>query len=291
MKIITRVKANSAVLFKYFFSIWGVISTLASVILAFVSWEEIGLTNLSHKILVLIGIAILSLIIGIVFIFSRNRKIIFGDVDKGLSIQYGDVIKLGFDNCEKNKKIIVIPVNRCFDLSCENNLIAERSIHGQWINKFISSEKIRNETHQAIESSLSDQNTQYIELDRTAKKNGYSKRYAPGTIAELNGANGVIFYLWGVSKFDRELKANCSELDYYKAIQNLIDYYDSHGQCIDIYCPVVGDHIIRPIKPTDDVLHFMISMFKINKPKIHGNIHLVVYDQKKADISILKYCN
>ena len=291
MKIITRIKVNSVVLFKYFFSIWGVVSALASLILAFVSWEEIGITTLSHKILVLFGIAILSLIIGIIFILFRNRKTIFGDIDKGLSIQYGDVIKLGFDNCDKSKKIIVIPVNRCFDLSCENNLIAETSIHGQWINNFISSEKIKNETHQKIETLLGNQNAQYTELNTAEKKSGYYKRYAPGTVVELNGANGVIFYIWGVSEFDRDLKANCSELDYYKAIQNLIDYYDTHGQCVDIYCPVVGDHIIRPTKPTDDVLHFMISIFKINKSKIHGNIHLVVYDQKKSDISILKYSN
>lgn len=289
MKIITRIKVNGKVLFKYFLSVWGIVSALASLVLAFVSWEDFGIVNLSHKILILIGIAILSLIIGVVFIFVINRNTIFGNIDKGLSIQYGDVIKLGFDNSGKSKKIIVIPVNRCFDLSCENNLIAEKSIHGQWISKFISSERIKNETHQKIETFLNEQKAQYIELDKSEKKSGYCKRYSPGTIVELSGANGVNFYLWGVSEFDKDLKANCTELDYYKAIQNLIDYYDSHGQCVDIYCPVIGDHIIRPTKPTEDVLHFMISILKINKSKIHGNIHIVVYNQKKADVSILKY--
>lgn len=104
MKIITRIKVNGKVLFKYFLSVWGIVSALASLVLAFVSWEDFGIVNLSHKILILIGIAILSLIISLVFIFIRNRNTIFGDIDKGLSIQYGDVIKLGFDNSGKSKK-------------------------------------------------------------------------------------------------------------------------------------------------------------------------------------------
>lgn len=287
--MLNRLKINGIVIFKYCLSIWGTISTIVSLILAFVSWNEIGITDFWYKILVLIGIGFFSLVLSVLIVIFKNSKKIFGDNDKGLSVEYGDIIESAFDNCGKSKKIIVIPVNRCFDLSCENNLISEKSIHGQWISKFISSERIKNETHQKIETFLNEQKAQYIELDKSEKKSGYCKRYSPGTIVELSGANGVNFYLWGVSEFDKDLKANCTELDYYKAIQNLIDYYDSHGQCVDIYCPVIGDHIIRPIKPTEDVLHFMISMFKISKSKIHGNIHIVVYNQKKADISILKY--
>ena len=36
-------------------------------------------------------------------------------------------------------------------------------------------------------------------------------------------------------------------------------------------------------------LNIDTSEVKISKSKIHGNIHIVVYNQKKADISILKY--
>lgn len=290
-KTISRLKVNSIVLFKYFLSVWGALSAFVSLVLTFVSWEDVGITAYSHKLLLLFSLATGSAVVSIIMIFIRNKTAIFGDVDKGLLVQYGDIINLGFNNCGKGKKIIVIPTNRCFDLSCEKNLIVENSIHGQWIKKYISSNDSRPKVHQEIESFLSAHNAEFTEVNIKDKKCGYLHRYAPGTIAELYGPNEVIFYLWGVSEFDSDLRANCNDLDYFKALQSLIDYYDTNGQCIDLYCPVFGDHIIRPTKSTDDVLHFMISMFKLNRSKIHGNIHIVVYDQKKSDVPILKYCD
>ena len=290
-KVINRLKVNSIVFFKYFLSVWGALSAFVSLVLTFVSWADVGITTFSHKLLLLFSLAIGSAIVSIFMIFIRNKKAIFGAADKGLLIQYGDIINLSFNNCGKSKKIIVIPTNRCFDLSCEKNLIAESSIHGQWIKKYISTNNSRAKVHQNIESILSAHNAEFSKVNIKDKKCGYTQRYAPGTIAELPGSNDVIFYLWGVSEFDSNLRANCSELDFFKALQSLIDYYDIHGQCVDLYCPVFGDHIIRPTKSTDDVLHFMISMFKLNRAKIHGNIHIVVYNQKKSDISILKYCD
>lgn len=289
MNTIKRFKNNGSVLLKYFSSVWGVLSAIASFVLIFVSWDDMGIAKLSHRICFLVGVSIVALFIAVLAVFVRNKKTVFGDIDKGLLIEYGDIIKLGFDNCEKGKKIIVIPVNRCFDLSCENNLIAEISIHGQWINKYISSKDHRDKVHQDIEDFLAHQNMEYTDIEVKDKQYGYLKRYAPGTIVELNAPNDITFYLWGVSEFDSDLKANCLELDYYKSLQSLVDYYDAHGQCADLYCPVVGDHIIRPTKPTEDILHFMVSIFTINKSKIHGKIHIVVYSTKKADIPILKY--
>ena len=165
--------------------------------LAFISWEDIGINNLLYKFLVLIVIVIISLLVAAIAIILRNNKIIFGETDKGLSIQYGDVIKLGFDNHGKSKKIIVIPVNRCFDLSCENNLISETSIHGQWLNNCIGSENDRIELHQKIDTFLSDQNAEYTEVNADEKKYGYLKCYTPGTIVELTEANGITFLSFG----------------------------------------------------------------------------------------------
>ena len=152
MKLLNRLKINTSVLFKYFISIGGSLTAFATLILSFASWEDLGIETVSCKLLILIGLGVVSFLIATVTILVRNKKTIFGEIDKGLSIQYGDVIDLGFNNHGKSKKIIVIPFNRCFDLSCENNLISKESIHGQWLDNYISSEKDRKELHQRIET-------------------------------------------------------------------------------------------------------------------------------------------
>ena len=287
--IIKLIKTNITTLLKYMTIYLSSFTTFACVWLSFISWDDMEIDSKFIRIIILLVIIVLAFIAAIFTVVVKKTKKVFGDTNKGLTLCYGDIIKLGFPKRKTTKHIIVIPVNRCFDLSCENNLISEKSIHGQWINKYITSKKTITELHQKIEHILANQKVGYIELDAADKKCGYLKRYEPGTIVELKETNGVIFYLWGVSELDSDLKANCTDIDYFKGLQNLIEYYDAHGQCLDLYCPVFGDHIIRPTKSTDNMLHFMISLFKINEPKIHGNIHIVVYKHKKKEISIFDY--
>lgn len=120
MNTIKRFENNGPVLLKYFSSVWGVLSAIASFVLIFVSWDDMGITKLSHRICFLVGVSIAALFVAVLAVFVRNKKSVFGDIDKGLIIEYGDIIKLGFNNCEKGKKNIVILVNRCFDLNCGN---------------------------------------------------------------------------------------------------------------------------------------------------------------------------
>ena len=135
--MIKRLKTNFSVLIKYIVSYWSGLSALACVILTFLSWEDIGISGSFNKILVLLGVIGLAIVFSILTIYARKEKRIFGNINKGVFVRYGDLMKFGFPKKSSNKKIVVIPVNRCFDLSCEENLIASNSIHGQWINNFI----------------------------------------------------------------------------------------------------------------------------------------------------------
>ena len=88
---------------------------------------------------------------------------------------------------------------------------------------------------------------------------------------------------------DENLIANCSEIEFYNSISKLLSYYDSNGQGADLYCSVMGDKIVKPHRETEEIIDFMISVFKFNKDKIRGNINLVVYEKFKSSISILNY--
>lgn len=286
--MIDRIKANFTTIVRYFLAIWSSLSALAGVWLTFVSWEDMGITGRFTRILILFGIVLIAMVGAVITILCKNSKRIFGDINKGAELCYGDVIRLGFPKKEQ-RRIVVIPVNRCFDLSCERNLISRRSIHGQWIEKYISNDDERAQLNKRIQQILTERGEHHEVLHKEDKNGGNLKRYRPGTVVELSGKNNVTFYLLALSAFDKDLRAHCSEAEFYETLQGLLEYYDIHGMGENLYCPIMGDHIVRPTRDTGDIISLMLSVFRFNQGKIHGNIHVVVYDKMKSEIPILDY--
>ncbi len=287
--MINRIKNNISVLKKYFIKYYAVIFSVLEVITFFMPFEDMGIINKKSKIIIFcisFGIAI---VLSIISILLRRKKKLFGNINQGLTICYGDLMKTAFNKKKGKKKIIVIHVNRCFDLSCEDNLIRESSIHGQFIDKYIDNEIEKEKLHNYIESDLENRNIKFETLSRKDKKLGYLKRYPEGTVVEVKGDNDVTFYLLALSKLDDNLIANCTELEFYNSLSKLLVYYDSYGQGADLYCAVMGDKIVKPHRETKEIIDFMISVFKFNNNEIRGNINLVVYEGLKSTISILDY--
>lgn len=283
------IKNNFKVLKNVFLKYCAVIFPLLEVITIFISLEDLGFKNKHTKILFFSIILIFGVIIAVICICLRKKKQIFGDTSNGCYISYGNIIESAFNNKNSKEKIIVIHVNRCFDLSCENNLIRKDSIHGQFLQKFIHNDEERNKLHNYIENDLKNRNIDFDTLKRHDKKHGYLKRYPAGTVVKVASENNVIFYLLALSQLDNNLKAKCTELEFYKALSELLNYYDSHGKGVDLYCSVMGDKIVSPHKKTKEIIDFMVSVFKFNKNTIRGNINLVVYEKLKSEISILDY--
>lgn len=280
------IKNNFYILVKYFLVYCSSIFAFLQIVLIFASFEDLGVDTKLKKIIVLLVCVAFSALMSIIIVVCKNQKLIFGDINRGVTIRYDDIIKIAFDDTLFEEKIVVIPVNRCFDLSCDNNLINPISIHGQWINRYIVSEEQRDILNNKISFMLKDD---YEMLSINEKRCGNLRRYPPGTIAEIKGKNDTIFYLLALSSFDQDLKAQCSELEYYNAIMGLIDYYDSHGNGKELFCPIMGDHIVNPYRDTESVIDFMISIFKFNRRKIRGKINIVVYNKMKSKIPILNY--
>lgn len=278
------IECNLAVLKKYFLVHCSAIFALLQIILIFTSLEDLGIDTKLRKFIVFVLCGLISVVISAIIVICKNQKKIFGDINRGLTIKYDDIIQIAFDETNLEEKIVVIPVNRCFDLSCDNNLINPCSIHGKWINKYIVSDRQRDAVSSEIFNVL---NNDYETLLPFEKSCGGLKRYPAGTIAEIKGDNNVVFYLLALSSFDRDLRAQCSELEYYNAIMGLIEYYDTHGNGKELFCPVMGDHIVNPQRDTESVIEFMISIFKFNRRKIRGRINLIVYSKMKSEISIL----
>lgn len=287
--MVDYIKVNFKVLFKYFIAICGIIFTPIEAVSIFIGFEDFGITELSKKLWILAGVLLIPIAFSLLFVTFRNKKKLFGDINKGLSIQYGDLMKIGFPTKRKKKKIVVIHVNRCFDVSCENNLIRDNSVHGQWLQRFIKNEEERLELNNYIQHNLEERKVEYELLDRQVKKEGNLKRYPEGTVVEIQGDNEVTFYLLALSNFDKNLKPNCSEIEFYNAMSGLIHYYDNNGNGSELFCPIMGDNLVIPQRQTVDIIDFMISTFVFNKENIRGKINLVVYNKMKSQISILNY--
>lgn len=287
--MINQIKNNVSVLKKYFIRYYAVIFSILEVIIFFMPFEDMGIIDKKSRIIMFcisLGIAV---IVSIISILLRKKKKLFGNMNHGLTISYGDLMKVAFSKKKKQKKIVVIHVNRCFDLSCEDNLIRESSVHGQFIDKYINNEDEKEKLHNYIETNLKNRNIEFETLSRKDKKLGYLKRYPEGTVVEVKGDNNVVFYLLALSKLDDNLIANCTELEFYNSLSKLLVYYDSYGQGADLYCAVMGDKIVKPHRETKEIIDFMISVFKFNNNAIRGNINLVVYEGLKSTISILDY--
>lgn len=281
--MLSWIRCNLPVLKKYFLASCSGIFALLEIVCIFISLDDCGINTKTKKAIVF-GVCILvSIVFAIISVAVRNKKQLFGDINRGLSVQYGDVIKLGFPKKKTGGRIVVIPVNRCFDLSFENNLINPTSIHGQWINQYIPDNEERRKIKNKIDAILQNRNPEIV----PDKALGNKARYSPGTIVELQGENNVTFYLLAFSYLDSELKAQSSEIEFYYTLSELIDYYDSHDNSRELFCPIMGDHIVNPHRDTETCLDFMISVFKFKKSSIRGKINIVVYNKLKSTISIL----
>ena len=284
-----RVKNNLPTLLRYFLVVWSALSAFASLWLSFLTWDDMGIVSKAVRVLILLAMASVAIVSATITVIARKQKRIFGDPNRGVILQYGDILKIGFPKKSVPKRIVVIPVNRCFDLSFENGLVSRKTVHGQWIESFIRSDKDRDQVSADIQEFLLDKGAMFNELTPAQKKAGNLKRYSPGTVVELEGQDGITFYLLALSAFDQNLKAHCSEHEFFEALQGLVEYYDAHGQGEDMYCPVMGDHIVRPTRETNDMISLILSFLRFNKGRIHGNIHLVVYEKMKGDVPILRY--
>lgn len=142
--MINRIKNNFKVLKKCFLGYCATMFPLLEVVTIFIPLEDFGVNSRQSKILLLIVLLCIGIVFAVISIFLRRKKQVFGDTSKGCTICYGNLMKIAFDNREKKEKIIVIHVNRCFDLSCEDNLIRESSIHGQFPDIILSYQQVVN---------------------------------------------------------------------------------------------------------------------------------------------------
>lgn len=193
--MISRIKNNIKYIFTRFTFIVSIVFGLISGIQMFIDWDTIGIDDTKDKVVVLLGILILCGFISIIWgIFFANKRTIYLKDEVEIEVRYGDLMRIAFPKKKKNEKIIVIAVNRCFDMVVSQDLIRENSVHGQFLRQYVHDNSERSALETAIKRSLAEFDYEYVHLERSNKRYGNFDRYPLGSIARINGEKGVTFF-------------------------------------------------------------------------------------------------
>lgn len=235
----------------------------------------------------LIGSWLLCFIIVAIVLSRRKRfKVLSENSGHTLYLQYGDIFDRGETLTPNERRNIVIPVNRCFDTIVDNQLISEQTLHGIAFKRLYESGKYSEETlNQTIQNMLN--GITYEDISTDEKPRGNLKRFPVGTVVTLAGYEGEHYLLWALSTFDNRLKAHTSMQEYVLAVQRLVEACNTESEGFPVVIPLVGTGLSRTKKAQRDVLSYLVSMFKVNRSEINSDIHIVIREDMKNEISIV----
>ncbi len=293
MEFLKKIKLNIIPIFKQTILLSGSIFSALTIVLSFITWEDMKIENIWIKIFILFGIILSSFLISLVFIVVvlKNKKLWANGKNKVLAF-YGDLFKI---TDKQEKKIIVIPVNDTFETIVDDDLVQDKplvsltTIHGQWI-KYMNSKGIDSKTLSTmISDNLKNRKIEPIKVYTGEEKNrGNKESYELGTIASINGENNTTFYLIAISKFDENNKANSSRKKIRNCVDELIEFYDTNGQGYQIFIPLFGTGRSRADLNHQQAFKIIKNAVLTNEKSIHGIINIVVYKKDKDKVSIFK---
>ena len=270
------------------FSLLGIIST-------FTPLDDLFPDKYSHLRKIFLS-ALIVVVVWLVFyiicalFFAKKKKIeIFKANDNHhVYAQYGDVFSEDVVNNQEERKIIVIPVNRCFDTVVDNDLISSKTLHGATLKRlYASGTYSETSLNEAIQHDLIDrQQLTSRQLAPKEKRKGNLKRYDVGVVSEIHGNGHNTFFLMALSTFDEKLTAHTTQEEYVVAMQRLIEYCNSRSQGYPIVIPLIGAGLSRTQCDERSILEYIVKLLKMNRNLITSDIHIVVRDSERGTIPI-----
>lgn len=289
-EMLLRIKNNAKYIFARFTIIASMIFGLISIVQMFVDWNILGIKNDDTKskiivlCLILAGCIVVALVWGTFFFNSRN---ILLEDEVHIVVKYGDLLKIAFPKKYRGEKIVVIAVNRCFDTIVDQNLIKNDSMHGQFLKLYAVDDSRRQNLDDAIDTSLREFGISYETINRSDKRYGKLKRYPLGSVARINGENGITFFLLALTSFDLDCVAHCNKHEYVECILKLFEYYDAHGQGRELYLYPMGTKMARTGLSKKEALEATVTLTKISKEYLKTRTTIVVDKRNKNEISIM----
>ena len=239
--------------------------------------------------LVLLIVFFLSLIIASLGVFCSN-KICLGEslTKKRVYVTYSDLFSNEIVEKSYNEKCaIVVPVNRCFDTIVDDHIVSHNTLHGKALQKLYDEQIFTPETlNNTICDLLDRNNATYDDITLEEKPEGNRKRHTVGTVVDLRIDEKRSYYLLGLSSFDKHLNAQTSKADFVFAVQKLIEFCNQNAQGYPVILPLLGSGFSRTKIELNDILHFLVDAFAINKDIINNDFYIIVWRDDKDRVAI-----
>lgn len=209
-------------------------------------------------------------------------------------VHYGDVFDANIiknsitkNSDAENGRNIIIPTNCCFDTKVDDVQIAKGSLQGIAINKMIAHGISETETSQRIKQNLALQKIEYETLDRNDKPKGNLNRYPVGTIVTINGFDNIRFMFLALVRFDKDLHSKRpSPGNFHLAMGRMIKNMSRNSEQYPIILPIIGSGLSNSGFSKQNLLEYILKLLKLHQNDFNCDIHVVVYKDKKKDISI-----
>ncbi len=265
----------------------GTLFSLLTLLLAFVSWDDIGVVAKCDRLFLLVVIIIFSILVAIFILLFKRSNVLWEKGNGKIRVMYGDILKVAFPPKCKENRIVVIPVNTCFDTIVGNGLVSENTIHGKWLEGMVKRGVSITELDKKITQSIKALNLNTLERYSEAQKpKGKLERFPQGTIISIEGEYGLEYYLLALSEFDENLNAQCTKEEFVNCIQDLMTFYDKNGQGRPIYLPLMGTGLSRVNISPEESLNILTNMIMLNRNKVHGVVNIIVFDKQRNAVSI-----
>lgn len=285
-KIIRIYKVSKGLLTLWF----GFISFL----LAFITWEELGLSNTCCKLTILVGSILVIILIATLYVFIKKHDFIWRRGVGYIRVIYGDLLNFSFSKkkwyqFKRKTGIVVIPVNTHFDTIVEdenvaNPLVSSTTMHGMWIKKYIISMNISQQVLQ--ERICQFLNGRGIGYENAVREKGNNRKYPLGTCALLEGNNDINFILLALSEFDDRNNAHTTKDGLINCVHSLVEFINEQCQGKTCYIPIMGTGRSRTGLSHKESLHIILSTLDLYKEKIFSPINVVIYNKDKDQVSI-----
>ena len=260
---------------KHFVEAFGTLASLATLIAFVYKWDT---ANISLCGTFLFAIFII-LVCGCYALYQIQPKnsITLLMRDFRINISFGDLFS--------KKGIVVIPVNEFFDTIVDDQIIAHKTIHGQFIDKYFANniQDLDNMISQALAGKAN-------ATPRYQRNHAKPTPYPIGTCIDIVH-NGVTYVLFALTHFNEQDVAYLDRKEFGEAIRGLMTHLHDMNNDRTVNMPVIGTGMSKMQRSHQRVLTYFLDCIDFtDTSSLPAGLNIVVYsgDKDKVNLSLVE---